>query len=669
MARKILLGGGIVALALVLTACPTNLSSEEPSPETPTVNYTVTYERNGADGGSVPVDPNRYQEGAEVTVLDNVGALTLAGFDFDGWNSTPDGSGATYAAGVVVPMPASDLTLYARWTDATSPEPTYTVFYDANGATGGSVPVDPGTYIAGALVTVLGSADLERTGFSFVGWNTASDRSGTGRVENEQFSMPADNVTLFAQWDPLPTYSVVYRENGATAGLVPSGPQVFTAGETVAVRENSNDLRRNDFVFAGWNTASDGSGTAYGPANTFTMPDASVTLDAEWWSESKLTPSDGSPDDWFGTSVSVDGNYAIVGAFLDDNTNGINAGAAYILERNGAGNWILGPKLIAADGAADDHFGWSVAISGNFAIVGAPREDQTFLTDTGAVYIFERDGAGNWDSGTKLVPTDITSNDFFGWSVAIDGTNAVVGAYQASGMQAGSGAAYIITRNFLGDWNVGPKLAPTGLGQNDEFGRSVAIDGDFTIIGAPRNDANGLDAGSAYVFRRVSTSDWGAGSRIEAADGGPDENFGFSVSISGDGVLVGAYLDDDNGNASGSAYVFRRNGTNSWSFEQKLLAPVGAAQDRFGWSVSLDGPVAVGGATRAFGSDIGSAYLFRRDAGGTWSSGVTIVSADGLTSDQFGNAVAIDGTSLIVGAWRENNNGNDSGSVSVYWLP
>jgi uncharacterized repeat protein (TIGR02543 family) len=158
--------------------------------------YSVSYNGNGNTGGSAPTDSANYLQGATVLVQSNSGNLARTGYAFSGWNTLADGSGTTYSAGNTFLMGTANVTLYAQWTL------TYTVSYNGNNNTGGTVPVDSvGPYLSGATVTVLGNTgNLVRSGYSFSGWNTQANGSGTAYASGSTFTMGSGNVTLFAQW-------------------------------------------------------------------------------------------------------------------------------------------------------------------------------------------------------------------------------------------------------------------------------------------------------------------------------------------------------------------------------------------------------------------------------------------------------------------------------------
>ena len=213
-------------------------------------------------------------------------------------------------------------------------------------------------------------------------------------------------------------------------------------------------------------------------------------------------------------------------------------------------------KILASDGAVSDLFGQSVAISGDYAIVGALGDDDNGSA-SGSAYVFRRTGANTWDSGTKILAADGAENDYFGYSVAISGYYAIVGARFDDDNGSQSGSAYVFRRTGTNTWDSGTKILASDGAENDYFGISVAISGDYAIVGAYLDDDNGSGSGSAYVFRRTgtNTNTWDSGTKVLASDGAADDWFGYSVAISGDYAIVGAYRDDDNGSESGSAYI------------------------------------------------------------------------------------------------------------------
>ncbi len=392
----------------------------------------------------------------------------------------------------------------------------------------------------------------------------------------------------------------------------------------------------------------------------------------------KLLASDGAANEYFGWSVAVSGDTALVGAW-GDSDSGLDSGSAILFERNqgGEGNWGQVTKLTASDGAAGDEFGASVAISGDTVLVGAPRDDDNGGS-SGSAYIFERDqgGDGNWGQAAKLTASDGAAGDVFGISVSLNGDTALVGADYDDDNGTNSGSAYLFERYEGGDGNWGEtvKLNPSDGAALDRFGFSVAINGDTALVSAYLDDDNGGDSGSAYFFERDQggAGTWGETVKITASDGAGGEIFGFSVALSGDTALVGTIGDNDNGYESGSAYIFERDqgGAGNWGQVKKIIASDGNAGDLFGYSVVLSGDTALVGAwgDDDNGLDSGSAYLFERDLGGgdNWGELAKVLASDGESPDNFGISVALNGNTALVGAWFDNDNGEYSGAAYLF---
>jgi hypothetical protein len=379
---------------------------------------------------------------------------------------------------------------------------------------------------------------------------------------------------------------------------------------------------------------------------------------SEWEVGTKIVASDAAISDWFGHSVAIDGDYAIVGAHFNDDGVRSATGSAYIFRRTGTHTWDTGTKIVASDAAANDFFGFSVAIDGDYAIVGAYGNDDGG-SGSGSAYIFHRTGTNEWDMGTKIVASDAGGGDNFGYSVGISGDYAIVGAYSNDHGGGSPGSAYIFHRTNT--WDTGTKIVASDAADGDFFGFSVAIDGDYAIVGATLND----DAsGSAYIFHRTNT--WDTGTKIVASDAADDDQFGYSVGISGDYAIVGGVLNDDGGGNSGSAYIFHR--TNTWDTGTKIVASDADAGDLFGYSVGISGDYAIVGAytNDDGGSNSGSAYIFHRTGTHTWDTGTKIVASDAADGDQFGRAVGISGDYAIVGAYGNNLAGSNSGSAYIH---
>ena len=375
---------------------------------------------------------------------------------------------------------------------------------------------------------------------------------------------------------------------------------------------------------------------------------------------SKLIASDRVRGDRFGSSVAVDGDTAVIGAPEDDHDNNrLRSGSAYVFIKDpGSGEWSQKGKLTASDGGANDEFGVSVAIYGETVVVGGDQDGN------GAAYVYTKPADGWADSASetvKLTPFVPAASDGFGISVAVDGNTILVGAHQndADTNNNNEGAAYIFTKPPNG-WssssgNETVKLVPTNRQARANFGTSVAVDGDTAVIGAS------YDAGSAYVFTKVSRV-WSQMAKLTASGGAPGDNFGGSVAVGGDTIVIGAHLvnsTDDGGtvvNDSGAAYVFTKPG-NGWvdsTETAKLAASDGKAGDYFGYSVAVDGDTIVVGAYRHDKprNDSGAAYVFIRDSSGGWSQTTKFTSV----SFALGYSVALSGATVVAGAPSESGN-------------
>ena len=362
----------------------------------------------------------------------------------------------------------------------------------------------------------------------------------------------------------------------------------------------------------------------------------------------------------------------VVGANKDDD-NALNSGAAYVYIRQ-SGAWSRVAKLTAFDGASEDGFGFSVAVEGDTVVVGAYQDDDNGV-DSGSAYLFTKPNTG-WADATetaKLTAFDGAADDYFGFSVAVDGETVVVGAYQDDDDGLNSGSAYLFTKPADGwatDTETAKLTASYGT-TGDNFGISVAVEGDTVVVGAWWADD---EKGSAYLFTKPPAG-WTTANetaKLTASDRTADDYFGRSVAVDGDTVIVGASKENDNGDDSGSAYLFTKpaDGWTTANETAKLTASDGAADDEFGFSVAVDGDTVVVGALYDDdnGEDSGSAYLFTKPAGG-WASTSTaakLTASDGASDDWFGRSVGVDGDTVVVGAHQDDDKGGNSGSAYVY---
>ena len=423
-----------------------------------------------------------------------------------------------------------------------------------------------------------------------------------------------------------------------------------------------------------------------------------------------LKASNTNASDFFGASVAIDGDTAVVGAPSESSkATGINgdqsdnsahwAGAAYVYVRiNGV--WTQHAYLKASNTEANDRFGHKVAVSGNTVVVSAPDESSSATgingdqsnnsaSQAGAVYVFVRNGT-TWTQQAYLKASNTGAEDHFGQSIAISGDTIVVGASSESSSATGvngdqfnnnapySGAAYVFVRNGT-TWTQQAYLKASNTETVDFFGTSAAISGDTIIIGAggESSDATGVNgdqtnnsadsSGAAYVFVRNGTT-WSQQAYLKASNTQAFDYFGDGVAISGDTAVVGA-LDEDsgatgvNGNQAdnsvedaGAAYVFVRNGT-TWTQQAYLKASRVEFHDYFGHAVGISGNnVVVGAYEDGDMSDhvSGAAYVFVRN-GTTWTPAAVLRASNGTPGAEFAEAAAISGDSMIFGATGEDS--------------
>lgn len=376
--------------------------------------------------------------------------------------------------------------------------------------------------------------------------------------------------------------------------------------------------------------------------------------------------------------------------------------------------------LKASNTGADDRFGASVSVSGNTVVVGAPNEDSgtagvnsvpdEAVSNAGAVYVFTRDEEGIWSQEAYLKAGNTGDNDQFGTAVSISGDTIVVGAVFESSSTTGvnstpnddlfgAGAAYVFTRNE-GVWTQQAylKASNTDSFNNSSFNRfgcSVSVESDTLVVGAYSEDSSttgvnsepdsaGSDTGAAYIFTRDSGGIWSQQAYLKASNTGDGDEFGFSVAVSGDTVVVGARKEessttgvdsvpDDAATLAGAAYIFTRNGDGLWSQQAYLKAGNTGQGDLFGGSVSISGTTVVVGAlsedsgTTGVNSEpddetlhSGAAYVFIRDGAGLWSQQAYLKASNTGFKDFFGRSVSLSDNTLIVGA-----NGESSSSTGV----
>ena len=445
--------------------------------------------------------------------------------------------------------------------------------------------------------------------------------------------------------DPVAQQAYLKASNTGASDFFDS---VAVSGDTVVIGAPFEDSNATGVD----GTQTDNSAINSGAAYVF------IRSGTTWTQQAYLKASNTGAGDEFGFTVSVSGDTVVVGAFAEaSNATGVGgtqtdnslaqSGAAYVFTRSGT-TWTQQAYLKASNTGANDLFGYSVAVAGDTVVVGAfgeagnatgvggPQTDNS-LVQPGAAYVFSRSGT-TWTQQAYLKASNTGANDRFGMSVAVSGNTAVIGApYEAGnatgvgGIQtdnsaSGSGAAYVFSRSGA-TWTQQAYLKASNTGANDLFGKAVAVSGDTVVVGAYQEDSNAsgvggvqtdnsaTDSGAAYIFNRGGTT-WTQQAYLKASNTGAGDQFGFSVAIAGDTVVVGAGYEDSNASGvngiqadnsaidSGAAYVFTRGGT-AWTQQAYLKASNTGAGDQFGFSVAVSGNTAVIGAFGEAGNATG----------------------------------------------------------------
>ena len=362
----------------------------------------------------------------------------------------------------------------------------------------------------------------------------------------------------------------------------------------------------------------------------------------------------------FGSAVAVRGERAIIGA-QGDPAQGIGAGAAYIYGYVD-GHWAPQHVLLAPDGQPTDSFGYAVAIDGNVALVGAIGDDD-HGDMAGSAYIFRFDGS-QWNFEQKLLPPGSSGDFMFGWSVALAGNVAVIGAPVLPYPPDETGYAFVYSFNGSA-WTLDRTLQPADGGIDQQFGLSVATDGTRVVVGARWNDVRAQDAGAAYVY--VGAGSWTLERRLTASDGSNGDQFGHAVAIDGDAIFIGA---PQPWQGLGAAYYFRRGGSN-WTQSQKLPAD-GITNENFGAFLALSGGRLLVGSPETYAGP-GRAFAYALD-GTNWAAlGELVAQPPVGPTASYGAAVGLSGDRALIGARGadagcEETTSCDSGRVYAFHL-
>ena len=564
--------------------------------------YTVTYDGNGKTSGNVPVDSTNYEVGQTVTVPGNTGNLIKTGYSFIGWNTQANGNGTTYTQSQTFSIGAANITLYAKWTV----NPTYTVTYDGNGSTGGIVPVDSTTYETGKSVTILGNTGiLVKSGSAFVGWNTLANGTGTTYTQAQTLVMGSANVILYAKWTVNPTYTVTYDGNGKTGGSVPTDNTKYEVNQTVTVLGNTGNLVKTGFVFAGWNTLADGTGTAYGAS--FTMGAVNVTLYAKWtavWTGVKQLGVAGEKTRTNSVAVDGSGNVYVAGytyGGLGGTLTGIDD--CFLTMYDSTGN-IVRSRQLGAAGAYTEAYGVAVDGSGNVYVAGYTdgglpgNISNTGLSDS---FLAKYDSAGN-----LMYTKQLGAAGAYTWanSAAVDGSgNVYVAGYtdgDLNGTLTGVADFFLAKYDSTGNIVRTIQLGATGA-YTEAYG--VAVDGSGNVYvsgytdGGLSGNTGSTGLSDSFLTKYTSAGAWQYTKQLGVANAYTWAN-SVAVNRSGNAYVAG-YTDGVlNGTLTGTAdfFVATYDASGNVALTRQLGA-TGKYTEAFGVAVDGSSNVYVAGYT------------------------------------------------------------------------
>jgi hypothetical protein len=481
-------------------------------------------------------------------------------------------------------------------------------------------PSDEGTNFADSISNLAGITAISSR--SVTGVKKVYTYSGTTLL---QTFTPSDSPSTFGG-------SVAIATTGSSASpLVSSTNRAYSyttiTTEKILTKPDLTDQSGDHFGYS-TSLSGDGNYLAVGAPTKDSLSSSYagavyifLKTDNVWALQTRLFATTPEYNAYFGNSVSMnsDGTYLAIGANLDDNSNGESTGNVYVYTRTGT-SWSLQSTLVGSDSVANDYFGFSVSLNSDatYLAVGAPLFDSNGY-DGGEVYIFKRTGT-SWTEQTRFWPSTVAAFDRFGWSVSIDASGAIlaVGAYlddNSGGTNAGS--AYIYTRSGT-TWTERTRIQASDAAANDDFAWSVSLSGNGTYLAVSAfqdDNSAGTNAGSVYIFTG-SGATWTQQTRLQASDGVANDWYGSTVSLSymGDVLAVGAQFNDSISADTGAVYTYFRTGT-TWANETKFIPSNGAAADYFGYCASLDsgGSTLVVGAylkNKTTATEAGSAYVY-----------------------------------------------------------
>jgi hypothetical protein len=537
-------------------------------------------------------------------------------------------------------------------------------------AFGYSVGISGDTAIIGARADVVGSAGEVGSAYVFT-------RAGTTWTEQQKLTAAettprndffGNSVAISGETLVVGSPAHEFLPGVANHGAV----YVYSRTGTTWTRQQKLVHSDVGADALGQSVAFDGASILAGAPAKSSARGAAYVFAREAFDPNRINGAETPQSSFFGRSVDMDGDTAIVGAdfdTLDGSFNGTRTGAAYIFIRTGA-TWTQQARLVAPDGATNDHFGWDVAISGDTVIIGAYDHKIGANTSQGAAYVYTRSGT-SWTLQQKLTANDGGANDSFGYSVALDGDTAAIGALNDDifATNDNRGSAYVFTRTGA-TWAQQAKFTAQADKAGNGFGTDVAVSANTVVVGHPLETIGTTpNQGAAYVFTRAGDV-WTEQQRLFTATGENGDVFGISVALDGETVVVGSAQGSSATASKGTAYVYVR-ANSAWTLQQQLLSSDLEFNDYLGRALDVDGDTVILGAffkTVGTNSSQGAAYIFKR-AGSNWTEQQKLLAADGSEFDFFGDSVAVSGDRAIVGARGDDVAGkSDQGSAYIFNL-
>ena len=490
-----------------------------------------------------------------------------------------------------------------------APTPTYTVTYDGNNSNSGSVPVDSTLYTKGQTVTVLGNTGtLVEAGYSFAGWNLASDGTGTTYAQAQTLLMGSANITLYAKWTANPTYTVTYDGNGSDSGNVPVDTTNYEQGQSVTVLANTGNLAKTGYNLAGWNLASDGTGTTYTKAQTFAMGATNITLYAKWtlkWAGTKLLGVAGKDTEAYGVATDANGNVYVAGyttGGLDGNT--LTGTTDFFLTKYDSSGTKIRTKLLGVAGKDTEAYGVATDANGNVYVAGYTTGglDGNTLTGTTDFFLTKYDSSGTKIS-TKQLGTAGKKTGANGVAVDANG-NVYVAGYTYGGLDGNTlmGASdYFLTKYDSSGTKVRTKQL--GVAGAYTYANGVAVDanGNVYVAGITTGglDGNTLIGAQDFFLTKYDSSGTKVRTKQLGAAGIDVIATGVAVDASNN-VYVAGYTDgglDGNILAGSQDSFLTKYDSSGNKVSTKQLGVAGGGTSAYGVATDASSNVYVAGIT------------------------------------------------------------------------